>query len=163
EAELRTMVDVAGSSGRPVVAHASSAEGMRRAIVAGVETVEHGDGGTAEVFKLMKDKGVCFVPTLAAGDATSQYRGWKHGQPERAGQRRKSVLAIVERHADAEREDDRRQQRERDHAAAAHRNTECAPEIWLVLAQGDQGAEFEQERERVQQDVGDQELAERNE
>jgi len=81
--ELQTMVEVAASSGRAVVAHASSAEGMRRAVVAGVETIEHGDGGTPEVFRLMKEKGVCLVPTVAAGDAILQYRGYKRGtQPE---------------------------------------------------------------------------------
>ena len=63
---------------------------MRRAIVAGVETVEHGDSGTAEVFKLMKDKNVALCPTLAAGDATAQYAGWKKGAaPEPAGITRK--------------------------------------------------------------------------
>ncbi|HEU4996078.1 MAG TPA: amidohydrolase family protein [Gemmatimonadaceae bacterium] len=90
EDELRVMVAVAGSSGRPVVAHASTPEGMRRAIVAGVETIEHGDAGTPEVFRLMKEKGVCFVPTLAAGDAIQQYRGYKRGtQPEPASIRAK--------------------------------------------------------------------------
>ena len=54
--ELRRIVDVANSSGRPVVAHASTAEGMRRAIEAGVETIEHGDGGTDEIWKLMVAK-----------------------------------------------------------------------------------------------------------
>lgn len=83
ETELRTIVEVAGSSGRPVVAHASTAEGMRRAITAGVESIEHGDNGTPEVFRLMKDKGVFFCPTIAADDAIQQYRGWKRGtQPE---------------------------------------------------------------------------------
>jgi imidazolonepropionase-like amidohydrolase len=82
EDELRAMVQIAKSSGRAVVAHATTPEGMRRAIVAGVETVEHGDAGTPDVFRLMKDRGVCFVPTLAAGDAIQQYRGWRHGQPE---------------------------------------------------------------------------------
>ena len=90
ESELRTMVEVAGSSGRPVVAHAATADGMRRAIVAGVETIEHGDAGTPDVFRLMKEKGVCFVPTLAAGDAIQQYRGYKRGtQPEPASIRAK--------------------------------------------------------------------------
>ena len=79
EAELKVMVEVAGSSGRSVVAHASTPEGMRRAIMAGVETIDHGDNGTPEVFKLMKDKGVYFCPTVAAGDATAGYRGWKRG------------------------------------------------------------------------------------
>jgi imidazolonepropionase-like amidohydrolase len=48
--ELEIIVDVASSSGRPVVAHAATAEGMRRAAMAGVQTIEHGDGGTPEVF-----------------------------------------------------------------------------------------------------------------
>jgi imidazolonepropionase-like amidohydrolase len=79
EAELKTIVDVAASSGRPVVAHASTPEGMRRAIMAGVESIEHGDNGTPEIFALMKSRGVFFCPTLAAGDATTSYRGWKRG------------------------------------------------------------------------------------
>jgi imidazolonepropionase-like amidohydrolase len=88
--ELTLIVDTARSSGRPVVAHASTAEGMRRAILAGVETIDHGDGGTPEIFKLMVDKGVALCPTLAAGDATSQYAGWKKGEgPEPAGITRK--------------------------------------------------------------------------
>ncbi|WP_430438139.1 amidohydrolase family protein [Pontibacter chitinilyticus] len=83
EEELKTIVAVANSSGRPVVAHAATAEGMRRAIMAGVATVEHGDGGTPALFKLMKQKGVAFCPTLAAGDAIAQYSGWqKRIQPE---------------------------------------------------------------------------------
>jgi imidazolonepropionase-like amidohydrolase len=88
--ELKTIVETARSSGRPVVAHSSTPEGMRRAILAGVETIEHGDGGTAEVFALMKEHGVALCPTLAAGDATSQYAGWKKGEaPEPAGITRK--------------------------------------------------------------------------
>ena len=88
--ELKLIVETARSSGRPVVAHASTAEGMRRAILAGVETIDHGDGGTPEVFKLMAERGVALCPTLAAGDATSQYAGWKKGQaPEPANITRK--------------------------------------------------------------------------
>jgi imidazolonepropionase-like amidohydrolase len=83
--ELKTIVDTARSSGRPVVAHATTAEGMRRAVVAGVETIEHGDAGTPEVFRLMNEHGVALCGTLAAGDATSQYAGWKKGEaPEPA-------------------------------------------------------------------------------
>ncbi|MEM7548556.1 MAG: amidohydrolase family protein [Bacteroidota bacterium] len=85
-AELKLMVETAKSSGRYVVAHASTEEGMRRAILAGVETIEHGDGGTDAIFQLMKEKNVALCPTLAAGDAISQYRGWKKGiepEPER--------------------------------------------------------------------------------
>lgn len=73
--ELKQVVAAAGSSGRPVVAHASTQEGMRRAIIAGVTTVEHGDDGTPELFTLMKQKGIALCPTLAAGDAIAQYRG----------------------------------------------------------------------------------------
>jgi imidazolonepropionase-like amidohydrolase len=98
-AELRTIVEIAESSGRYVVAHASSAEGMRRAIEAGVETIEHGDGGTREVFELMKQKGVAFCPTIAAGDAITQYGGWNKGsdpEPERIRQKRASVALALE-------------------------------------------------------------------
>jgi len=77
--ELEWIVSNATSSGRKVVAHASTAEGMKRAIYAGISTIEHGDGGTEEVFKLMKEKNVALCPTLAAGDAIQQYRGWKKG------------------------------------------------------------------------------------
>ncbi|AMR26833.1 amidohydrolase [Hymenobacter psoromatis] len=78
--ELTLIVQTARSAGRGVVAHASTAEGMRRAVLAGVETIEHGDGGTPEVFRLMKQRGVALCPTVAATDATSQYKGWKKGQ-----------------------------------------------------------------------------------
>jgi imidazolonepropionase-like amidohydrolase len=77
--EMKTMVETAASSGRQVVAHAATEEGIRRAVLAGVKTIEHGDGGTKEVFQLMKDNDVCLCPTLAAGDAIMQYRGWKKG------------------------------------------------------------------------------------
>jgi imidazolonepropionase-like amidohydrolase len=88
--ELKSIVDTARSSNRPVVAHSSTAEGMRRAVLAGVETIDHGDGGTAEVFGLMKERNVALCPTLAAGDATSQYAGWKKGSgPEPANITRK--------------------------------------------------------------------------
>ncbi|MBT8205413.1 MAG: amidohydrolase family protein [Eudoraea sp.] len=77
--ELNAMVATATSAGSYVVAHASTPEGMKRAVLAGVETIEHGDGGTMEVFRLMKEKGVVLYPTLAAGDAVEQYAGWEKG------------------------------------------------------------------------------------
>ena len=92
--ELELMVKVANSSGRPVVAHAATAEGMKRATLAGVQTIEHGDGGTKEVFELMAAKGVALCPTIAAGDAISQYRGWKKGidpEPNRIQNKRESI------------------------------------------------------------------------
>lgn len=84
--EITRAVEIAKSSGREVVVHAATAEGMTRSILAGVSTIEHGDNGTEEVFNLMKEKGVALCPTLAAGDAIAQYRGWRKGiDPEPAG------------------------------------------------------------------------------
>jgi imidazolonepropionase-like amidohydrolase len=77
--EIATAVAVAKSGGREVVVHSSTPEGMRRSILAGVSTIEHGDDGTLEIFRLMKEKNVALCPTLAAGDAILQYRGWKKG------------------------------------------------------------------------------------
>lgn len=81
--ELKLIVETAKSAGVPVVAHAMSKEGMRRATLAGVETIEHGDHGDIEVFRLMANKGVALCPTLAAAEAMSKYRGWTPGtKPE---------------------------------------------------------------------------------
>jgi imidazolonepropionase-like amidohydrolase len=80
-AEMKAAVDAAHDAGRPVAVHASTPEGMRRAIAAGADTIEHGYGGTAEIFRSMKEKGVFLCPTLAATDATSRYRGWNGQDP----------------------------------------------------------------------------------
>ena len=96
--ELQLMVKTAASSGRSVVAHAGTVEGMRRAILAGVVSIEHGDEGTPEIFKLMAEKGVALCPTLAAGDAILQYRGWKKGidpDPDRIVQKRKTFAQAL--------------------------------------------------------------------
>jgi len=96
--ELKTAVEAAGSSGRPVVVHATTAEGMRRAIQAGVATIEHGDDGTAELFAQMKEKGIALCPTLAADDAIEQYNGWKKGvdpEPDRIKKKRESFAAAL--------------------------------------------------------------------
>ncbi|PCI47143.1 MAG: amidohydrolase [Alphaproteobacteria bacterium] len=96
-AEMKLIVETAKSSGRPAVAHAATPEGMRRAIMAGVQSIEHGDGGNLEIFQLMKKHGVIFCPTLAAGDAISRYRGWQ-GQrpfPERIITKRKVMKAAL--------------------------------------------------------------------
>ncbi len=80
--EMKLAVATARDAGVPVAVHAGSSEGMRRAILAGAETIEHGDGGTPELFKLMVERHVALCPTLAATEATAQYAGWKKGQPE---------------------------------------------------------------------------------
>ncbi len=84
--EWAAIVSTSTSSGRPVVAHASTVEGMTRAIMAGVETIEHGDMATPDVFALMKQRNVAFCPTLSATESTTRYRGWNKGvDPDPAG------------------------------------------------------------------------------
>ncbi len=98
QSELELIVEIAASSGRRVVAHAATAEGMRRATLAGASTIEHGDDGTPEVFALMAERGVALCPTLAAGDAISQYRGWNKGsdpEPARIIQKRNSFTEAL--------------------------------------------------------------------
>jgi len=95
--ELKLISETAASSGRPLVAHAGTAEGMRRAVLGGVETIEHGDGGTREVFKLMAEHGVVWYPTLAAVESISSYSGWKKGidpEPARIATK-KNVMKIA--------------------------------------------------------------------
>ena len=99
EEEMALAVSTARSAGVPVAVHAGTPEGMRRAILAGVETIEHGDAGTSEVFALMVEHHVALCPTLAATDATSQYAGWKKGQqpePERIKRKRASFKAALD-------------------------------------------------------------------
>jgi imidazolonepropionase-like amidohydrolase len=99
QAELELVVETARSSGRAVVAHASTPEGMRRATLAGVETVEHGDGGTPEVFRLMAEQGVALCPTLAATEAVARYEGWDpevDAEPERVRASRESFRAALD-------------------------------------------------------------------
>lgn len=79
--EIAAAVAIAHSGGREVVAHASSPEGMRRAVMGGVSTIEHGDEGTAEIFALMKEKNVALCPTIAAGDAVAKYRATEKNLP----------------------------------------------------------------------------------
>jgi imidazolonepropionase-like amidohydrolase len=96
--EMRAAVDIAHASGRLVAAHATTAEGMRRAALAGVDTIEHGDEGTPEVFRLMARRHVALCPTVAVGDAILTYGGWKKGrdpEPPRIAAKRRSVAAAL--------------------------------------------------------------------
>jgi imidazolonepropionase-like amidohydrolase len=79
EEELRALVAVAAASGRKVVAHAATDEGMQRAVRAGVAMIEHGDGGSAETFRMMAAKSVGYCATLAAVEATARHAGWRDG------------------------------------------------------------------------------------
>jgi imidazolonepropionase-like amidohydrolase len=101
QAELDALVAAARGAGRPVVAHASSPEGMTRAVQAGVATIEHGDGGTREVFRLMRERNVGYCPTLAAAEAYARYfSGWVKGRqpppPDLVAKRTSFEAALAE-------------------------------------------------------------------
>jgi imidazolonepropionase-like amidohydrolase len=83
--ELKLAVEVAKSAGIPVAAHATSTEGARRAILAGVETIEHGDGGTPELFRLMKEHGTALCPTLSVAGANAERKKLVFKQALEAG------------------------------------------------------------------------------
>ena len=96
--ELKLINEVTRSSGRYLVCHAKSKEAMRRAILAGAETIEHGDFIDEEIAQLMKEHKVTFFPTVAAIDAIQQYRGWKKGtdeEPADVKQKKKSLKIAV--------------------------------------------------------------------
>ena len=99
EEELIRAVEIAHGSGRPVAAHATTGEGMRNAIEAGVSTIEHGDDGTLDIFSLMKSKRIAYCPTLAATEAYAQYRGWHKGADPEPGaiiQKRKTFQLALQ-------------------------------------------------------------------
>src|SRR3989449_2268172 len=83
--ELKLAVEVAGSAGIPVAAHATSTEGARRAILAGVETIEHGDGLTPELFRLMKEHNTALCPTLSVAGANAERKKLVFKQALEAG------------------------------------------------------------------------------
>ncbi len=97
--ELKRIVDTAGSVGILVSAHATSKEGMRRAALAGVATIEHGNDGDPEIFHLMAERGVAFCPTLAAFEASARYRGYRPGtdsEPARIKHARMTFKAALD-------------------------------------------------------------------
>jgi imidazolonepropionase-like amidohydrolase len=83
-AEMKRIVEIAHNAGVPVAAHATSKAGMRLAALAGVDTIEHGNDGDIEVWRLMIDNNVVLCPTLAASEAMAKYQGWKPGTPQPA-------------------------------------------------------------------------------
>ena len=98
QAEMTLAVETAHSSGRLVAVHAVTPEGMRRATLAGADTIEHGDHGTPEVFALMKEHNVAICLTAATPDAYAQYGGWRKGQqpePPAVAGKRASVAAAI--------------------------------------------------------------------
>jgi imidazolonepropionase-like amidohydrolase len=97
--ELKLINDVTRSSGRVMVCHAKSKEAITRAVLAGAETIEHGDFIDLETGRLMKQNNVTYIPTIAAVDMISQYRGWVKGrgsEPERVTIKKKSFKEAIE-------------------------------------------------------------------
>ncbi len=80
--EMKLAVETAASAGVPVAVHSNTAEGMRRATLAGVATIEHGGEGTPEVFKLMAEHHVALCPTITAGSNV-----WPPTGPDTSGGR----------------------------------------------------------------------------
>ena len=70
--ELVAVVQMAKDLGMPTAAHAHGAEGMKRAVLAGIGSIEHGTMMTEEVMGLMKERGTYYVPTLSAGRYTEE-------------------------------------------------------------------------------------------
>jgi imidazolonepropionase-like amidohydrolase len=98
QAELDAGVAAAHDAGRLVAVHATTAEGMRRAALAGADTIEHGYGGTADVFKLMATKHIALCPTIAASEAYARYFEQWNGQepaPESVQENRRSFLMAM--------------------------------------------------------------------
>jgi imidazolonepropionase-like amidohydrolase len=81
-AELEAVVDEARSAGRKVASHATTDEAIRRSVLAGVATIEHGYHASSEILTLMRDRNVVLCPTLAAAEAMARYSGWKPGDPD---------------------------------------------------------------------------------
>jgi len=98
---LKKVVEVASSSGRKVVAHSVTSEGMRRCVLAGISTIEHGDNGDEATFELMAKNNVALCPTISAGIAISEYGGWKKGnqpEPMRITNKKKSFALALKHH-----------------------------------------------------------------
>ncbi|MGH8194390.1 MAG: amidohydrolase family protein [Woeseiaceae bacterium] len=66
--ELQAIVDTAADYGLRVAAHAHGTEGMKRAVIAGVASIEHGTYMDDDVMELMKEHGTYYVPTILAGN-----------------------------------------------------------------------------------------------
>jgi imidazolonepropionase-like amidohydrolase len=97
EQEMRAAVEAAHSAGRQVAAHASTDEGIKRAVLAGVDVIEHGTGASSATLKLMHDRGTGLCPTLAASDAIARYRGWNGEEPAPppVAEARKAFVAMM--------------------------------------------------------------------
>ena len=85
--EMKRAVEVAESAGVPIAVHTSTPEGMRRAAMANVATIEHGNDGTPEIFRLMVEHHVAWCPTLTAGAGP-----WPPADPNSAANQHKKAV-----------------------------------------------------------------------
>jgi imidazolonepropionase-like amidohydrolase len=98
--EMKQAVAVASASGRKVVAHASTSEAIKRCVLAGISTIEHGDDADAETLEMMAKNNVALCPTISAGEAISEYGGWKKGitpAPARIDAKKKSFQLALQK------------------------------------------------------------------
>ncbi|WP_185829194.1 metal-dependent hydrolase family protein [Sphingomonas ginkgonis] len=97
--EMTAAVRTAHDAGLQVAVHAATAEGMKRAIAAGVDTVEHGYGGTAEIFRAMAARRIALCPTLAASESVARYFNHWSGQepaPESVAENRRAFRLALQ-------------------------------------------------------------------
>jgi imidazolonepropionase-like amidohydrolase len=97
--ELKLINEVTKSSGRMMVCHAKSKEAIKRAVLGGAVTIEHGDFIDVELGKLMKEHNVTYIPTISAVDMITQYRGWQKGktpEPANVTNKKKSFKEAIE-------------------------------------------------------------------
>jgi len=96
--ELKMINEVTRSSGRDMVCHAKSKEAIKRAVLGGAVTIEHGDFIDVELGKLMKEHNVTYIPTISAVDMITQYRGWQKGktaEPANVTNKKKSFKEAI--------------------------------------------------------------------
>jgi len=95
--ELKAMVAATHVSGRKVAVHASSDDAIRMAVLAGADTIEHGYGALETTFRLMKERGVAYIPTLTAPEATGEYfqKHVRGGAPTPAMQQAARAFALA--------------------------------------------------------------------
>jgi len=80
--ELAAIIETANDYGMTTAAHAHGAEGMKRAVMAGITSIEHGTMMTEEIMDLMIEKGTYFVPTISAGKFVAEKAKQKGFYPE---------------------------------------------------------------------------------
>jgi imidazolonepropionase-like amidohydrolase len=89
--EMRVVVEEAHKQGLKVAAHAMTPEGIRNAVSAGVDSIEHGHEADRQALEMIKEKGVFLVPTVGVVDAEVEKR---KGEPATPAQRRQEEARL---------------------------------------------------------------------